>query len=199
MATSSVTPIPASMPTPPVGDGMRHGANYAFFLRDNTPGLTYPTYYGDILSSVSNKVCIWDPYFHKDDAVLFDKLPATIGEIIILSSKTNRKKNEYIQGIIDETRNHIPTAAVGNCTITVAFIDTDSHGLDEWHTHDRFLIVDDSEYYLIGSSAEFHRRLRQSTGIYHITENADKQVIQDAFNQTFAVSQADRMYKTETL
>ena len=49
----------------------------------------------------------------------------------------------------------------------------------EWH--DRFLIIDDTDVYLVGASLDAHMGTNKSYGIYHLTETDDKNLVIDTY------------------
>lgn len=177
-------------------DGMEHGLFYAHYLRDSL-GKTAPTMYFGLISMANSKVIIWDPYFRPEDAEIFARLTKEV-DVYVLSCKSSQHRT-YLQDLIDATRLQIPAAIAGNCNFTFGFIDTDKYGKEVWCTHDRYLIIDDTDYYLIGGSVAQHRAPHQSTGIYQVTDDADKNVIKNAFNKTYAICTSDRTYRAETI
>lgn len=193
MSTISSTVSPGLVTGP---DGMEHGVYYAHYLRDSL-GKPAPTMYYDLIAGANSKVVIWDPYFHPADAEVFARLTKEV-DVYVLSCKSSQNRT-YLQDLIDATRLQIPAAVAGNCNFTFGFIDTDIYGKEVWCTHDRYLIIDDTDYYLIGGSVSQHRAPHQSTGIYQVIEPADKLVIKNAFDKTYAICTSDRTYKVETI
>lgn len=180
---------------PPPSDNMEHGINYAIYLKDSDTKPA-PSYYGQLLSKATKKVIIWDAYFHDCDATIFQHLLQPV-EVIVLSKKNSKVKDSYFESLHVATERSIRSTLKDNCTFTFGFIDTDKFR-NLWQCHDRFLIVDD-EYFLVGASVTSHQTSQHTTGICRITEDADKQVIKNAFDQTFRQCQSDRMYKTYTI
>lgn len=175
-------------------DHMAHGRQYAFFLRE-TDVDPAPTYYSEILRTAKFKVHIWDPYFWKDDTAVFECFRHRI-EVTVLTSKSSQRTG-YLQELIDETKNHIDPSATDS-NFKFGFIDTDKHG-KVFKSHDRFLIIDDNECYLIGASVEYHRRAIESTGIYHIEHDEDRGVIKTAFNKVLTICENDGTCRVETI
>lgn len=177
-------------------DNMVHGVYYAHYLRKqlNQP---YPTYYGTLISQAINKIYIWDPYFHYPDTAIFRYLRSAV-EVYVLSSKTYDKKDTYLDALLAATSSSIVSSVRGQCRFYFGFIDKSRYGAEVWNTHDRFLIVDD-RYFLVGASVAHHLASHESTGIYQLTEPADKNIVQNAFNHCWQICVSDSMYKTQVL
>lgn len=47
--------------------------------------------------------------------------------------------------------------------------------------HDRFLIIDDTDVFLIGSSVGYHTNSQKSTGIFKVSNNDTKNFIKSIF------------------
>lgn len=195
IVTTAPTTAPTTSPASP-SDGMEHGVYYAHYLRDSATKPA-PTYYKALLEGATRKVIIWDPYFNQNDTEIFSWLKNTV-DVTVLSSKSAMHTG-YLQDLVDNTKLQLPNTLRGSCVFTFGYIDTCRYGADMWKSHDRYLIIDDIDYYLIGSSVSYHREAHQSTGIYQVTEQRDKDVIQDAFDKTFSVCTTDRTFKTETI
>lgn len=189
----SVGSVPASAP---VSDNMRHGVQYAHYLRTSTVQ-PFPSYYEHLLSLATTRVIIWDPYFHKPDTAIFRGLNVPV-EVTVLSSKSGNQKEVYLNNLISETPNHLKASLIGNCTFNFGFIDKGRYGAEVWNTHDRYLIVD-NDYYLVGASVAHHLAAHDSTGICKVAEQADKDIIQQAFDNCWQICVHDSMYKTKTL
>lgn len=189
----SVGFVPASAS---VSDTMRHGVQYAHYLRTSAVQ-PFPSYYEHLLSLATTRVIIWDPYFHKPDTAIFRGLNAPV-EVTVLSSKSGNQKEVYLNNLISETPNHLKTSLLGNCTFNFGFIDKGRYGAEVWNTHDRYLIVDD-DYYLVGASVAHHLAAHDSTGICRLAEQTDKDIIQQAFDKCWQICVHDSMYKTKTL
>ena len=189
----SVGSVPVAAP---VSDNMRHGVQYAHYLRASVTQ-PFPTYYEYLLSLASTRVIIWDPYFHKTDTEIFRGLNAPV-EVHVLSSKSGSQKDDYLNSLISENSNHLKACLIGNCTFNFGFIDKGRYGADVWNTHDRYLIVD-NDYYLVGASVAHHLKAHDSTGICKLAKQADKEIIQQAFDKCWQICVHDSMYKTKIL
>lgn len=195
MAGVSFSGGAVSVTTSPT-DNMVHGTQYSHYLRDDIAKPT-PCYHERLLSEATNKVVIWDPYFHAPDTAIFRGLKNAV-EVYVLSSKSKPLKDIYLDALIAETPNHLIPRVKSHCTFNFGFIDTCKYGKELWNTHDRFLIVDD-KYYLVGASVAHHLASHDSTGICRLRFRVDKQIVQNAFDKCWTVCVNDLMYKTKTL
>lgn len=172
----------------PGSHNMSHGDRYSFYLRDNHIS-THPTLYSEIISTATTKIVIWDSYIHEDDAIVFNSVSRSV-DIEILTAKSNqgvRNAQAYCNDLCTAIASNLPINLRGTCNLKIAYVNPDIYSnKDIWRVHDRFLIIDDNEYYLIGSSMEYYRRPGQSTGIYHIEHEEDKEIIQEAYDKTYA-------------
>lgn len=159
---------------------------YSFYLRDcNTKPA--PTMYGNLISGATSKIIIWDPYIHHQDISVFSQLTCAV-DIVLLTLMGAQKWSNWQTGIINEFRQMVPTAFLDETSLTLAYIDKAQHGDDlngKWQFHDRFLIIDDMDYYLVGSSIAHHLSAKQSTGIMKLEHDVDKALIYDVFSKTF--------------
>lgn len=62
--------------------------------------------------------------------------------------------------------------------------------------HDRYLIIDDTDYYLIGSSLDAQQTSNKYHGIFQLTEKADKDVVANLFKVYISNFNGFRAYKT---
>ncbi len=177
-------------------DNMEHGTQYAHYLRDD-PNKPTPGYYSNLISLATNKIIIWDPYFHDVDTEIFKNLSHSV-EVYVLSSKSNNNKNQYLSGLEMRTNEYINNNVRGTCLFNFGFVDTCIYGKELWNTHDRFLIVD-GRYFLIGASVAHHLKAHDSTGICELVNENDKNIIQNAFNQCWGICTHDITYITVTI
>ena len=174
-ATSALAPDPNT--------NMVHGERYSFFLNDGTK-VDGPKLYERLIASAQSKIVIWDPFVNTDDMNLLFNISQDTALIIITSCSSQRWEDRR-NNLHNSLKAHISEEKKASVTVSLGYIDTDIHGSHKWNCHDRFLIIDDSEYYLIGSSMAHHRSLLSSTGIMHVEHESDKTVIQEAFNKVY--------------
>ena len=195
MATTDLTGGAVDVTTA-ISDNMVHGTQYAHYLRDSL-SKPAPNYYGHLVSFATRKITIWDPYFHDVDTSIFESITHTV-DVYVLSSKSISSKESYLNSLIAQTGNNIDDSVKGTCQFYFGFIDKSRHQDGMWNTHDRFLIVDD-RYFLIGASIAHHLAPHDSTGICELTEQNDKDIVQNAFDQCWNVCVSDNMFQTVTI
>ena len=178
----------------PQPDNMEHGPNYSFYLRkQNVSGNVAPRLYCNIIASATRKIEIWDPYVHESDMAIFANLNYPV-DITILTLFSNQQRTNRFTSLERSLKQNVPTEFLTNTSFRLAFVDKSRHRSDatgEWQFHDRFLIIDDEEYYIIGSSITYHLTAKQSTGIMRVEHDGDKSIIRDAFNETYNMAVRD--------
>lgn len=148
-----------------------------------------PDLYQDYIKSARRKIEIWDPYIHGDDMTLFSYLTNPVA-ISFLTDKSSRHFTTMRDDIINKLKLMVPTHLKANVSVNIAYIDTDIHGR-KWTCHDRFLIIDDTDFYLVGSSLAYQYTSQKSTGIFKLADSADMGVIRDAFDKTYNQAVSD--------
>ena len=179
--TSAVNPSP----TNPSPTNMDEGIRYSFFLNDGTKGAgDYPKLYATLIASAQTKIVVWDGYIHQPDMELIKNISHPVS-LILLTSCSSQNWSQKRDALLNELKQQVPVGLKPDVSVQIGYIDRSVHGQDKWNCHDRFLIIDDTEYYLIGSSMAHHRELHSSTGILHIEHSDDKDVIQKAFDKVY--------------
>lgn len=189
----TTTPITIPHPAVPTTDYMIHGDDYAFFdYSDHETDL--PTMYGDLLASAESKICIWDPYFNANKGTseffVFSRVSNRI-KIELLSHGTSQ--NRRIQDSIQHIKNNLDSSIVNSVQIEFFWISTDRHA-NKYSVHDRFLIIDDSRFFIVGSSWGYHSNAageRKATGIFEVKKDNDKNIIKTMYNKFKRVAQID--------
>lgn len=184
-----ITINPAIQTHAPSSHNMEHGQQYSFYLHDSG-SKPAPSLYSELISQAQAKVSIWDPYIHDADMEVFNNI-ATAIEIEILTMCEARNWQIKKQNCLTALKSHISDNLLQGVRFRFAYIGTDINPAGIWHFHDRFLMIDDEDFYLIGSSVEYHHSPHSSTGIYHIEHEADKMVIREAYDKTFNKAVAD--------
>lgn len=190
-----MTTTPITIPHPAVSttDYMIHGDDYAFFdYSDHETDL--PTMYGDLLASAESKICIWDPYFNAnkgaDEFFVFSRITKGI-KIELLSHGSSQ--NSRIQNSIQHIKSNLIASIINSVRIEFFWISTDNH-IKKYSVHDRFLIVDDSRFFIVGSSWGYHSNVageRGSTGIFEVKKDNDKNIIKTMYDKYKRVAQID--------
>lgn len=182
---SAINIPPSVPPVASTSDNMEHGLHYAFYdhsvQRSNGPKM-----YADLLGSAQGSIIIWDPYFNKsqtNDYLLFGNIKCPV-EIYYL---TNGSKSENCRIVNEKAQllwDNIPMAVRDKCTLHFAFVTKDVS--DDYIFHDRWLIIDDSRYFLVGGSINYHSGIPTcSTGIYEVMDDKDQQLIKNKFDKFY--------------
>lgn len=155
---------------------------YWFYYKNSHPN-SHPLLYKKIVDEANSEIIIWDPYFNVkepgNDQSIFSDIKDNI-KIKILTMK-GMSGTEYLSNVKNALKMIIPPAK--NCRFGLKVInkgDTHNHGGSFFH--DRFLIIDESEVYLIGSSLGYHIKPEQSTGIYKVSNTNTKKFIMSIFS-----------------
>lgn len=173
---------------------MDHGLYYSFYLRrQNVNGNIAPGLYGNIIASATHKIEIWDPYVHESDMAIFANLTYPV-DITILTLFSYQQRANRLTPLENSIWQNVPTEFLADTSFRMAYIDKSRHGSNEsgeWQFHDRFLIIDEEEFYIIVSSISHHLTANQSTGIMQIEHDEDKSIIRDAFDETYNRAERD--------
>lgn len=162
---------------------MEHGLQYSFYLHDSDSKAA-PSLYSELVSQAQVKISIWDPYIHNVDMEVFNNISTAVDIEILTMCDAPRWQTKY-QNCLAALKSHVPNYLLHSVSFRIAYIGKDINFHEVWHFHDRFLMIDDADFYLIGSSVEYHHTPHASTGIYHIEHEADKIVIRNAYDKTF--------------
>lgn len=186
----SILNLSPSAVTPPT-DNMEHGRCYSFYLRRNDANSTaVPRLYGNLIASATAKIKVWDPYIHDEDMKIFANLNYPV-DITILTLCSLQRWTHKCSNVETKIKEFVPTEFLANTSFEMLYINKDRYGADingAWQFHDRFLMIDDSDFFIIGSSVAHHLSSMQSTGIMRIEYEEDKDVIRNAFNETYNVA-----------
>jgi hypothetical protein len=142
---------------------------YWFYHRPSDPSQK-PGLYKSIVTNAQYSIDIWDPYFHvsgksNPDHLVFDSINDDIKIRILTSKGLSDGRVNYLEEVYDAIKLLIPASK--NISFCVGVINT--FRKRDWKFHDRFLIVDRNEVYIIGASVEFNHSSLESCGIYKIT------------------------------
>lgn len=172
--------------TDPVNMGLRMHecgqSEYWFYHKGSFPN-DNPLLYQNLIDNSTNEIIIWDPYFNvkppNNDQNIFANIKKNI-TIKVLTLKGLDGPQTYLT----EVKNALKTiiSPQKDCRFGLRVINKgDSINQGERYFHDRFLIIDDSEVYLIGSSLGYHVKSELSTGIFKVSDNGTKDFIKSIF------------------
>ena len=157
-------------------------SGYWFYHKGSYPN-DNPLLYQQLVDNASNEIIIWDPYFNvnppHNDQDIFVNISNNI-TIKILAYKGLDRSSTYLNDVVNSLKIIIPPSK--NCRFGLRVInkgDISNHG--QRFFHDRFLIIDNSEVYLIGGSVGYHVKSEMSTGIFKVSNAETKDFIKSIF------------------
>ena len=157
------------------------GGSYYFY--DKLSGKS-PRYYQHILSEAKSSIDIWDPYFSKRSAQVFDSV---INNGVTINIITKYKKKDFWdQGyeiLVNEFADEIKSVLKGNEVTHQLYIHCYFAPQFKHDWHDRYLIIDKKEAYLIGSSLDDQIKPQRNFGIHHIVDPKDVSLITSKMNK----------------
>lgn len=148
-----------------------------FYPNDN------PLLYQQLIDDALSEIIIWDPYFNVKPPQRDQDIFANINDEItikILTSKGLDGPQTYLTEVKNILKTIIPPRK--NCRFGLRVINRgDVVNQGDHYFHDRFLIIDDSEVFLIGSSVGYHIKSERSTGIFKVSNDETKDFIKSIF------------------
>lgn len=188
--------------TPSTTDKMLHGVNYSIFDH-SVHGNVNPGYYGVLLEYARTRVYIWDPYCNDNPNQydVFSHIEVPL-DLVVLTNCSSDKDTKIVNGL-NYIKQNIAKRLLKEMKISLMYVDSKIHNEENnvnYFLHDRFLIVDD-RYFLVGTSWCYYssQGAPGTTGIYEITEDGDKQLIQSIFNKYRAVAECDGTVKMKPI
>lgn len=160
---------------------------YWFYNKSTFPN-DPPLFYKNIMHQANSHIDIWDPYYNKTmDCQIFDSLPCNV-EIRLLTQKGLDKgiHSSYINDIWIELRSIINSSQ--NIKFGIRVVNEGDVNQRNLFFHDRLLIIDKIDVYLIGSSIGWHHKSESSTGILRITDADVSEFIISIFNEHWRLS-----------
>ena len=183
-------------------NNMEHGTHYSMYYTPDhfnsfTNTFEKPLMYQELIASAQHSVKIWDPYVHNDsnqEALVMQYVQNTI-ELTFLLPYSGQNK-QRLTDIAEFFYNKIPAAYQDGSIVRFAYIDNDLRDNKiRYALHDRFLIIDDARFFIIASSITYHLQGASAgaaiTGIYEVTDPADKDIIRRKFEDYYNVAVAD--------
>lgn len=163
--------IPASVPSQP---RYQQGENYV--LHD--PNINQnAAYYKELLAGAKKSIRILDPYaFNGEDSSRVFEAVGT--ENITIEIYTTGYDKAEIDTHSDKIRNVFKKKLQHYTLKIISFKEygvRNEHKVSLWH--DRYLIIDDKDFYLIGNSIDGQQMSTKYHGIYHLEKNKDKEIV----------------------
>lgn len=158
------------------------GQNEYWFYHKGTYPNDNPLLYQQLIDNATNEIIIWDPYFNvkfpNRDQDIFANIKDDI-TIKILALKGLDGPRTYFTEIKNALKTIIPPVKNSRFGLRVINKGEPLQALNKFH--DRFLIIDNSEVYLIGASVGYHIHEEQSTGFFKVSNNDTKDFIKSIF------------------
>ena len=157
------------------------GKYYHFYdrrLTDDTPKL-----YMDLLESAQSSIVIWDPHYSQCKPGIFSVVQTDGIRIEVLTVCEGWENKKDMDAFADKILCAIDSIVVPECHVFVNALaprDWRRFHWTEWH--DRYLIIDNSKVFLVGSSLDAQYDTRKSFGICQLAETDDINLVIDAYN-----------------
>lgn len=156
---------------------------YWFYHKGSYPN-DNPLLYQELIDNANSEIIIWDPYFNvgatrSEDQNIFANIKND-NTIKILVYRSFQKNRTYLNDVLNALKVIIPPKK--DCRFGMRFINgDDTHNQGGRFFHDRFLIIDNNDVFLIGSSIGYHIKPELSTGIFKVSNNETKEFIKSIF------------------
>jgi len=155
---------------------------YWFYHKGSYPN-DNPLLYQELVDNATNEIIIWDPYFNvkhpNADQNIFANIRNNV-TIKILTFKGLDRNQTYLTEVKDLLKTIIPPSK--DCRFGLRVINTgDIANQGSRFFHDRFLIIDENNVFLVGSSVGYHIQSEQSTGIFKVYNTDTKEFIKSIF------------------
>lgn len=172
---------------------MLHGEQYWFY--DHSTALTRcPMLYKQIIERASHSISIWDPYFNvmdtsnsdrpkDDDSKLFAYIRQGV-HFRYLLNKPEIKQSTYQEWENSISKNvHPDIKPMMNVKFSNISVKNEDHFSKFWQFHDRFLIIDRRDVYLVGASVGYHLNPTHTTGICKLEHERDILLVIEQFDR----------------
>lgn len=182
--------IPASVPSQP---RYQQGENYV--LHD--PNINKnAAYYKELLAGAKKSIRILDPYAFngEDSSRVFEAVGTENITIEIYTTGYDKAEidthSDKIQNVFKKKLQHYTLKIISFKEYGVR----NEHKVSLWH--DRYLIIDDTDFYLIGNSIDGQQMSTKYHGIYHLDKNKDKEIVAYLYKFYSSSYNSQRGFKT---
>lgn len=184
MSTTGPVSVPSTASSVSTPTPFEYGEDYAFY--DARYGLT-PDYYQRILASATTSIQIWDTYSRNDDWKVFTEIRNSGLRITIMTICDKDWNTEQdVKDLANGIKNNID-ASVTTFNLTIfAFHEWCRYSNNLWH--DRFLVIDDCKYYLVGPSLNNQYGSSLSFGIHFLSKAKDINLLKKQLNSYMPLS-----------
>src|ERR1700733_3157276 len=137
--------------------------NYWFYHKGSFP-TDEPLLYKQLVGSATSYVEIWDPYYNTgstpQDCDIFDLIQDAV-TIKILTLNRLGYNSTYLSDVKNELKMKIPASKNVRFGLRVFNI-YDPRNHEDWFFHDRLLIIDQIQVFIVGSSVGYHTKSKKS-------------------------------------
>lgn len=178
------------------GDNMYHGKHYAFFHHPEMM-TSEPLMYKNLVASATRSVEIWDPYFNDTDTELFSYLQNNTKVKVLLCTT----KPLFLSKAPSMWKLSSNIQLTGKSGVQIMFgcVDKGNNTYKVWEWHDRWLIIDDERVFLIGSSLAYYLKPINTTGIYELKSEEDKELVKEMFKKYWKAALEGCKLKAEVI
>ncbi len=157
-------------------------SEYWFYHKGSYPNDS-PLLYQELVDNAKNEIIVWDPHFKINppdaDQNIFANIKNNI-TIKILSWKGLDRNHTYLTEVKESLKKIILPSK--DCRFGLRVINKgDAANQGSRFFHDRFLIIDETDVFLVGSSVGYHIQSERSTGIFKVYNPNTKEFIKSIF------------------
>lgn len=173
----------------------QQGDNYVLHNPDINKNAAY---YKELLAGAKKSIRILDPYaftFNDDDYIRVYE--AVCGDNLSIEIYTIGYDKKEIEFYSDNIRNVIKKNLQHYTLKIVSFKEygvSSDQKISLWH--DRYLIIDDKDFYLVGNSLDGQQMSTKYHGIYHLDKDKDKDIVVNLYNYYQNHYNSQRGFKT---
>lgn len=151
-----------------------YGDDYAFYDARNK---LVPDYYQRLLASATSKIEIWDTYTRVDDWQVFKDVRCPDLKITIntICDNNSLKSEQDVKDLANAIKNNLHRDVARLSLRITAMLDRYRYEKNLWH--DRFLIIDDTFFYLVGPSVNNQYGSSLSFGIHLLSKVKDIELL----------------------
>lgn len=167
---------------------------YWFYHKGSYPNDS-PLLYQELVDNAIDEIIVWDPYFNvkapNADQNIFANIKDNI-TIKLLTLKGLDRTQTYITDVTDALKRVILPSK--DCRFSLRVINNgDVANQGGRFFHDRFLIIDQTDVFLVGSSVGYHTQSELSTGIFKVSNSETKEFVKSIFKHYWDNSSQPQM------
>lgn len=139
-----------------------------------------PKFYKELLSQARSSICIIDQYAFENNALsVFESIASENIKVYIYTIGYNEAR---LKEAADNIK-HILNQKISNFQLTIISyrrLLRKEQYIPLWH--DRYLIIDNKDYYLVGNSLDGQQTSEKFHGIYHLQDSKDKAIVSNLYD-----------------